>query len=352
MTITSGFMDPGSYDAAKFAEFVLAIMGDGYRHGYLNALAVSAQTPNIMAVNVATGGALIQGCWVKSDAVTALTIDTAHATLDRIDRIVVRKDATTDITIAVLKGTAAASPAAPALTQVAGGTWEISLAQVLVTHAITEISGNALTLITDERLTSYCGPAGAKLGLFYVDTSGNINGGGTHRITNLLNPINAQDAATKEYADSVSTEIGDIAFSAIAKNSSYWLEFSDTPVSRTTYAALFSAIGTIFGAGDGSTTFNLPSPGQVPVAHKSGDANFGTLGAKVGEATHALTEAENGAHTHVIGLYETGGAETQPVFTRGQAAESPTLTTQSSGSGTGHNNIQPSQVFRGFIRYA
>ena len=56
MTETSGFMDPGSYDAATYAAYVLAIMGDGYRHGYLNALAVSAQTPNIMAVNLATGG--------------------------------------------------------------------------------------------------------------------------------------------------------------------------------------------------------------------------------------------------------------------------------------------------------
>lgn len=37
-----------------------------------------------------------------------------------------------------------------------------------------------------------------------------------------------------------------------------WLKADGTAVSRTTYAALFSAIGTTFGAGDGSTTFNLP----------------------------------------------------------------------------------------------
>ena len=37
-----------------------------------------------------------------------------------------------------------------------------------------------------------------------------------------------------------------------------WLECNGNAVSRTTYAALFSAIGTTYGVGDGSTTFNLP----------------------------------------------------------------------------------------------
>ncbi|WP_430433983.1 phage tail protein [Methyloversatilis sp.] len=37
-----------------------------------------------------------------------------------------------------------------------------------------------------------------------------------------------------------------------------WLECDGAAVSRTTYAALFLAIGTTFGAGDGSTTFNIP----------------------------------------------------------------------------------------------
>jgi microcystin-dependent protein len=37
-----------------------------------------------------------------------------------------------------------------------------------------------------------------------------------------------------------------------------WLECSGAAVSRTTYASLFSAIGTLYGVGDGSTTFNLP----------------------------------------------------------------------------------------------
>ena len=46
----------------------------------------------------------------------------------------------------------------------------------------------------------------------------------------------------------------------IAKNTAPagYLKCNGNPVSRTTYAALYAVIGTTFGAGDGSTTFNLP----------------------------------------------------------------------------------------------
>ncbi len=40
-----------------------------------------------------------------------------------------------------------------------------------------------------------------------------------------------------------------------------WLICNGAAVSRTTYAALFAAIGTTYGSGDGSTTFNLPNAG-------------------------------------------------------------------------------------------
>lgn len=44
-----------------------------------------------------------------------------------------------------------------------------------------------------------------------------------------------------------------------------WLDVNQGAVSRTTYADLFAAIGTTWGAGDGSTTFNLPPPGRTPI---------------------------------------------------------------------------------------
>lgn len=58
-----------------------------------------------------------------------------------------------------------------------------------------------------------------------------------------------------------------------------WLVCDGSAVSRTTYAELFAVIGTSFGAGDGSTTFNLPNyKGRVPVGYDSSDTDFNTIG--------------------------------------------------------------------------
>ena len=50
-------------------------------------------------------------------------------------------------------------------------------------------------------------------------------------------------------------------------------------ISRTTYAELFALIGTSYGTGDGSTTFNLPNyKGRVPVGRDSTQTEFDTIG--------------------------------------------------------------------------
>lgn len=67
-----------------------------------------------------------------------------------------------------------------------------------------------------------------------------------------------------------------------------WLICDGSAVSRTVYPSLFAAIGTQYGAGDGSTTFNLPDlRGRVAVGKNSG--TFGTLGATGGAETVALS---------------------------------------------------------------
>lgn len=78
-----------------------------------------------------------------------------------------------------------------------------------------------------------------------------------------------------------------------------WLICDGATVSRTTYAALFAVISTTYGAGDGSTTFNLPSmKGKVPVGLNSADAAFDSMGLSGGAKTHTLDTSEMPVHTH------------------------------------------------------
>lgn len=52
--------------------------------------------------------------------------------------------------------------------------------------------------------------------------------------------------------------VGEVVFTATASAPTGYLKCNGAAVSRTTYADLFAAIGTTYGAGDGSTTFNVP----------------------------------------------------------------------------------------------
>lgn len=124
-----------------------------------------------------------------------------------------------------------------------------------------------------------------------------------------------------------------------------WLRCDGQEVSRTDYSELFDAIGTTYGSGDGSTTFNLPN---VNLEHRtlvgsSGDGEF-SVGNTGGEKEHALTAEENGPHNHQLTkdfLGYTQG-QTNGINSQQQGPWSLTnKTTASSGNGTPHNNMQP-----------
>lgn len=79
-----------------------------------------------------------------------------------------------------------------------------------------------------------------------------------------------------------------------------WLLCDGTAISRTTYANLFAAIGTNYGTGDGSTTFNLPNlQGRVPVG-KAASGTFASLNATGGVESTPLTVSHIPQHAHAI----------------------------------------------------
>jgi microcystin-dependent protein len=83
--------------------------------------------------------------------------------------------------------------------------------------------------------------------------------------------------------------------------SSDWLICDGTAVSRTVYSALFAVTGTVYGAGDGSTTFNVPDlRGRVPAgfAASGGHPDVGTLGNNEGTAL----ASRRPRHPHTNGL--------------------------------------------------
>ena len=82
-----------------------------------------------------------------------------------------------------------------------------------------------------------------------------------------------------------------------------WLLCDGAAVSRTTYAALFAVIGTAYGAGNGSTTFNVPDlKGRTPVGRDAAQPEFDVLGEAGGVKSVTLTGAQSGVaeHRHVI----------------------------------------------------
>jgi microcystin-dependent protein len=130
--------------------------------------------------------------------------------------------------------------------------------------------------------------------------------------------------------------------------------------SRTGYADLFAVIGTLYGQGDGVTTFNLPDLRGRTIASYDVTGGSGTagrlpatpfigVGGTGGAATHTLTIAEMPAHSHSTLLPTFVGLGAGPITAR--AGEPPTLAAQSSDTGGNapHSIVQPTILLQAFI---
>lgn len=151
---------------------------------------------------------------------------------------------------------------------------------------------------------------------------------------------------------------------------SNWLICDGRAVSRTTYSALFNAIGILYGAGNGSTTFNLPDLRGRTIAglDNMGGTDAGrldwanTIGTSGGAQTHSLTQSEMPSHRHfttiagdnlnygLAALQGSAGGNQTNIYTRfvGGTGEQDTNTQQPTAP---HNNMQPTILLNYIIKH-
>jgi microcystin-dependent protein len=133
-----------------------------------------------------------------------------------------------------------------------------------------------------------------------------------------------------------------IASAGSASPSAHWLLCDGASYARASYPALYNAIGSAFGAVDGSH-FNVPDlVGRVPLGVGSGAGlTPRALAASGGEEAHQLIAAEIPAHTHTLASTILSGGTTSGnlIVSNGLAPASPA--TSSIGGDGAHNTMQP-----------
>lgn len=282
-------------DSRDFGDIIVAALSGT---GVVSGCAVTAQGSPNMTVAVAAGTVAVAGVSV---AVTGgnVTITTANATNPRFDLICVDNTGAKS----AVAGTPAANPTFPSP---AG---KVVLAAVRVPAGAASINGPK---ITDKRCPPVVVPQAIPTGM-YAPFSGSVAPTG-------------------------------------------WLLCDGSAVSRTTYSTLFSLIGTQHGAGDGSTTFNVPDfRGRVPVGVGThADVNALAMSDGLPVATrsikHNMTNAltlPNHGHSDTISFSDTGHSHGitdngHQHRTAGASTVVGTSVSFSGGGGGGQGNVNSS----------
>jgi microcystin-dependent protein len=168
--------------------------------------------------------------------------------------------------------------------------------------------------------------------------AGNLHVGGTIITATLPSGTANTAVATTAFVQTVALPSGSLMMWPAAAAPTGWLLCNGSAVSRTAYAALFAIIGTTYGIGDGSTTFNLPNyTNRVPVG-AAGLYALGVTGgskdATVVSHTHTASTAINETpHSHNFTRYNLTNINTGGFGSDSVRAGSQTDTTSSQSTG-------------------
>lgn len=172
-------------------------------------------------------------------------------------------------------------------------------------------SGNAITIPQGSRMLLLCDGVDhidavtATIGDF--DIGGDVGANNLSAASALSIAQGGTGGSTVAEAFANLTKPGMVMIDCTGSIPDGWLLCNGQAISRTIYANLFTAIGTIWGSGDGSTTFNVPNfQGRFPV----GGGTWTTLGAYGGASAVTLTIANMPAHSHTGSTIASSGAHT------------------------------------------
>lgn len=220
-------------------------------------------------------------------------------------------------------------------------------------------SGAAITLAGGN--TSICGvwfgdtDAGNVGGIIYNHSSNNV----TVRVAGVGHVD--LNSSGRLHATLGTVPVGSVMDWAGTTAPSGYLLLAGQAISRTTYAELFAVLGTTFGVGNGTTTFNIPDARGRVIAGKddmggtsanrltglSGGINGDVLGAVGGAEAVTLTAAQ----IPVLDVrYGTGTGSVTRLQAYNTASGSATLpNVNDPGPATAHNNVQPTLIFNKII---
>lgn len=151
-------------------------------------------------------------------------------------------------------------------------------------------------------------------------------------------------------SDRDTSPIGAIQSYAGLTEPKYWLFCDGREVSRLEYKGLFDVIGTTYGEGNGSTTFNLPNlRGRIPVGVDSAQEEFIEVGKSGGSKfmqAHSHASTAQGHNAKIPGWVYDSGGDRFALTSGGYRIEDPGV------AGTGDSeNLQPYLVLNYIIKY-